>query len=116
MFDRIRRGAHKIVNRVFGSTAVWVSEDTQVSFTGLVLFNDPTVKDSVDGLDFTTTDPYMEYLSGTFIELKPRVDRTDSAECVTIDGLVYRVTGVDKLDDGRIMKAWLQPVINGSNN
>lgn len=115
LFDSLEKVVFNTVNAVYGTIlpAVWVSFDGSVSFSGTVLFNNPTSKESLDQMAFMEADPYMEYLDPAFPGLKQFVDTETGSERVVIDGITYIVTEVQRLRDGNNYKAYLQPVGDG---
>ena len=102
------------VNRLYGETvdAIWVSVDTLASYSGKVLFNNPTHKETLDQIEYIEVEPYFEYLAPAFSGLKFRVD-SSVTERINISGTEYLVTRVTKLSDGNTMKAYVQAVGDG---
>jgi hypothetical protein len=118
LFDRLESVVFAAVNRIYGETiaVTWVASDNSTSFTGIVLFNNPTNKESMDQMEFMDADPYIEFLAPAFAGLKEFVDAHGSAdptEHVTINGDDYVVTEVQRLRDGNNFKAYLQVVNDG---
>lgn len=111
LFDTFERMVFGTINRIFGETvpATWTSTDAEVTYTGIVLFNNPTHKEALDQVEFVDFDPYFEYLAPAFPGLKIRVDNS-SNEIVNISGVNYLVTQVLQLSDGNNLKAFVQLV------
>jgi hypothetical protein len=114
LFDRFEKALFNVLNSAFGEQqlAVWTSKDLSTSYTGPVLFNNPTAKESLDQISFSDTDAWMEYLSPAFDGLKYFVD-SNSREIVNINGADYIVTLVQRLQDGNNYKAYLQAISDG---
>lgn len=101
----------EVVKAQFGYVAGWISADTLATWTGLVLFKNPTQAMQISG--FGDYDPQrweMEYKAGDLIGLKERVDARATEEIVAIDGVSYYVRAVDSIFDGQTFKATLSPV------
>lgn len=118
-FDRFERGVFNTVNRVYGESdatfqpimATWVSIDTLASYSGPVLFNNPTHTETLDTTEFVDTDPYIEYLAPAFIGLEFRVNNSQ-LEIINISGTDYYVTAIHRLSDGNNFKAYVQLVVS----
>jgi hypothetical protein len=111
LFDRLETLVFGTVNQIFGETilATWVSVDTLASYTGSVLFSNPTHKETMDQIEYVEADPYFEYLAPAFAGLKFRADKSQN-EIVNISGADYYVTAVSQLSDGNTFKAYVQLV------
>ena len=112
-FDNIKVPFWKTLNGVMAVPASWVSQDELHTFTGEVLFNEPTIKDLVDGSGFIPQAIFMEYPATAFVGLKLIVDKKlPDTEIVTIDGSEYYVRAVELTHDGANCKAFLEKVDN----
>lgn len=110
-FDNMQSGVFEQVKKLFGYAATWTSVDGGATWTGRVLFKNPTELYEPGGT--FQYDPYryeMEYKYGDFFGLKDRVDARSTNEVVTVDGKQYHVRAIDTEFDGKTFKATLQPV------
>lgn len=110
LFDNQRNVMYATVNGLFAVPASWTSVDTLASFTGSVLFNNPTIKEIVDGSGYIPETPYFEFNLPLIPGLKIRVDKNNSLEIITIDGVQYYVTSVELTRDGNNAKAYVKLV------
>lgn len=110
-FDTMQAGVFEQAKGLFGYPATWVSVDGTKTWTGKVLFNNPTANYAPGGT--FQYDPYryeMEYKDGDFPGLIERVDERGTPETVTVDGKEYHVRAISADFDGKTYRATLQPV------
>lgn len=111
-FDAIQKIMVDTVKSVYAFPAAWTASDNSATWSGLVLFKNPTEKASIAGyMDYDPTRWEMEYLYGDMPGLKELVDlRGTPPETVDVDGNSYYVRAVDTLFDGKTLKATLSPI------
>lgn len=100
LFDSLQNKAFSIVSDTMGYDAVWGE------LVARVLFNDPSKKYELAGIDFEPTGYSMEYKEGDFTGLLELVNSGDIA-AVTINGASYSVLSVRKEFDGKTYVAQL---------
>lgn len=114
VFDKLKDSMYATVNSTMGEQATWISADALANYTGLVLYNDPTIKELVDGSGFIPETPYFKYNTSLIPGLKIRVDKNGSQEMITISvrgvNTDFYITSVDLLTDGGEGKAYLKQV------
>lgn len=101
IFDRMQSAAHSLVNEVMGYDCNW--GDT----TARVLFNDPSKKYQLAGLDFEPAGWSMEYKEGDLPGLYESIQQANVEE-VTIGTTEYWVRSVRKEFDGKTYTAQLE--------
>jgi hypothetical protein len=103
LFDSLQHTAHSLVNQVMGVDASWSSQVARV------LFNDPSKKYELAGIDFEPAGWSIEYKAGDFIGLKESIDEGNIAE-VVINAQTYIVRSVRKEFDGKTYIAQLEKI------
>lgn len=109
LFDDLQDASFDVVTNTYGYDATWSPSEGGDDVVARVLFNNPTNKQKLSGVEY---DPYhykMEYKKGDLPGLKEAIDKTGT-ETVTIQGQQYYVRQVLTLFDGRTMEATLEPV------
>jgi hypothetical protein len=101
IFDGLQRATHSLVNKVMGCDAAWGEH------TARVLFNDPSKKYQLAGLDFEPAGWSMEYKEGDLPGLYESSQAGDITE-VTINTTEYWVRSVRKEFDGKSYTAQLE--------
>lgn len=119
IFDDLEALVFDNVNRVYGTKTpvTWDPFDGSPAYSGKVLFNNPTTKQSRDRIEYVVVNPWIEYLRPAFPGLKESVDAT-TVEIITIEGVEYYVRSVQTLKDGNEFHAFLELVNSdyGQNN
>ena len=99
----MQHGAHAIVAKAMGYDATWND------VTARVLFNDPSSKYQLAGIEFEPAGWSMEYQNGDFPGLYELVHGGEVPQ-VTIDTTAYYIRSIRKDFDGKTYKAQLTPV------
>lgn len=108
LFDGLQAAAQRIVTTTFGDSATWIPL-AGGSYTGDVLYNEPTQKEQVGDQDYITGRPRMEYLDGLFPGLLDSV--LDKApETVTVNGTTYACMWGERKYDGKTIIIYLDPI------
>lgn len=107
LFDSLQNSAYALVAKTMGYDAVWAKAGGQTE-TGRVLFNDPSKKYQLAGMDFQPAGWTMEYQAGTFNGLEEAVQSGETPQFVTISGQEYFVRQVLKEFDGKSYVAVLE--------
>lgn len=112
-FDTMRDAVFNQTKNLFGYDCSWSARDGGATYTGKVLFKNPTEEVRLQGVEYDAEDWCMEYKHGDFPGLYERVEqRNDPPEIVTIDGKNYYVKNVVKVWDGATYRANLKPSDN----
>jgi hypothetical protein len=101
IFDNLQAKAHSLVNQVMGYDCTWGEHVARV------LFNDPSKKYQLAGLDFEPAGWSMEYKEGDLPGLYERSQQGEIDE-VTIGTTDYWVRSVRKEFDGKSYTAQLE--------
>lgn len=110
-FDTMQAAVFEQAKNLYGYAAAWASVDGAASWSGLVLFRQPTENMNLAGT--FQYDPYryeMEYKFRDFPGLLERVENRGNPETVTVDGKEYHVRDITADFDGKTYRATLQPV------
>jgi hypothetical protein len=108
-FDDMQNTVFETVKEVFGPEVSWTSIDQLASYTGKILFKNPTEELQTAGVFYDPQTWMMEYKEGDFPGLKERVDARGTPEIVVIDGANFVVKSIDTVFDGKTFRAHLQP-------
>lgn len=112
IFDIAKRTAYKATTGIMGYNAEWYDNASGQMFTARVHFKYPTPKEELLPSDiyYMPTEPIMEYLEGSFPNLKEAVD-ANSNQQVSIDGIgEFYVRSIIRKYDGETLVAVLSPV------
>lgn len=106
LFDNLQQAAYGVVAHSMGYDATWRA--TGGDQIGRVLFNDPSKKTPLAGVNFQADHFAMEYHAGTFPGLKELVDGGDYSQEIRINGTAYIVRQVTTEYDGKSFVARLE--------
>lgn len=114
VFDGMKLRAWDTVARTMGYDAVWIPAagapiDFPDGYLVRILFNNPTEKKTLAGIDYDPVNWKMEYRLDQLPGLKQAADAAATAEVITIDGNDYLVRKVDQKFDGQVYIAILEP-------
>jgi hypothetical protein len=111
-FEAYQFGVFTRVLGTMGTPAHWTSVDGTLTWEGLVLFQNPTEQYRLAGMPSETGRYVVEYYFGQLDGLKEIVDRqeNDDNEVISVDGIDYQVTSVERVHDGRTYRADVVPV------
>lgn len=101
LFDSLQNKTYSIVANTMGNDCTWGAHVARV------LFNDPSKKYQLAGIDFEPAGWSMEYQEGDLPGLYESVNSGD-IEQVTIEGNSYAVRSVRKEFDGKSYTAQLE--------
>lgn len=110
-FDGLKRRIFDVVARTMGYNATWVPANGSQpgGYTVRVLFNNPTDKKNLAGVEYDPFNWKMEYRFDNFPGLKQAADTMTTAEVVTIEGRQYYIRSVNAKWDGQTYIATLEP-------
>lgn len=109
VFDDMQNTVFETAKDVFGREVSWLSVDQLASYSGKILFKNPTEELQIAGVIYDPLSWQMEYKEGDFVGLKERVDGRGSIETVVIDGNEFVVRSIDTVHDGKTFRGNLQP-------
>jgi hypothetical protein len=115
LFDKIQKGASKVVNSTFGYMVSWQPSIGGPAITAKILFKEPTKKDETGEMEFSPFSYSMEYDKDDLPGLIDAV-RDNDLETVTIypigetvdHGIAYTVRTVESIWDGKAYMALLE--------
>ena len=100
LFDNLQNKTFDIVGNTMGENASWVPSGGGSEQIGRVLFNDPSKKYKLMGVDYQPSGWSIEYRDGVFAGLYDSV-RQGNEETITLNGSNYFVRAVSKDFDGK---------------
>lgn len=111
VFDGYKANVFDIAAQTMGYDSLWIPSDGSVpdGYTARVLFNNPSEKKNLAGIEYDPRNWKMEYRFTQFPGLKDIVDTSTTEESVTINGHDYWVRAVDAKFDGDTYIAILEP-------
>ncbi len=110
-FQTLQNTVFEQAKSLFGYPCSWTSVDGVATWSGRVLFKNPTERLDVGTFQYDPFRYEMEYKNGDFPGLYERVEgRGNPPEQVEIDGVKYEVRDITAHFDGQTFKATLQPV------
>lgn len=100
LFDSLQNKTFDIVGNTMGVNASWTPSEGGSELVGRVLFNDPSKKYKLMGVDYQPAGWSIEYREGVFVGLYESV-RENNTETITLNGSNYTVRAVTKDFDGK---------------
>lgn len=100
LFDSLQNKTFDIVGNTMGVNASWTPSEGGGELVGRVLFNDPSKKYKLMGVDYQPAGWSIEYREGVFVGLYESV-RENNIETITLNGSNYTVRAVTKDFDGK---------------
>lgn len=109
IFDSLKTKVFDTVTQVMGYDAIWISSESDISFSARVGYKDPSEKQELSGINsWNPNEPFMEYRNGFFDGLKQSVD-SGNLETVEIAGIGnFAVVEVQSKFDGDTFVARLR--------
>lgn len=115
LFDKLQKGAAKVVHSTFGYMVSWQPLAGGDPFTAKILFKEPTKKDETGGMEFSPFSYSMEYdrdeLPGLLEYVRAGNDEVVNIYQIgetTAEGKEYDVRTVDAIFDGKNYMALLE--------
>lgn len=107
LFDKLQDKTFDIVGKTMGQDATWVPAGGGSQKEGRVLFNDPSKKYKLMGVDYQPAGWSIEYREGVFDGLYDSV-RSGGYERILMNDVFYNVRAVLKDFDGKTYIAELE--------